>query len=72
MRKDCGCFCFAYVFVCVVGKNPKTPNLRPMADDAITRDGVGCLGSHMYIYVATTKKALVEMHYGVTSILEVG
>ena len=28
------CVCFR---VCVVGKNPNTPNLSPMADDAIKR-----------------------------------
>ena len=40
----CICFC-----ICG-GKNPKTPNLSPMADDAITRSGIGGLGSPVYIY----------------------
>ena len=33
----------------VVTKNPKTPNLNPMADDAITRGGIQGLGSPMYV-----------------------
>ena len=38
------------VFLCVCGwKNPKTPNLSSMADDAITRGGIGP-GSLVYIY----------------------
>ena len=37
------------VFACVVGKNQKTPKLSPMADDAITRGGIGGLGSLVYI-----------------------
>ena len=40
-------FCFAGV----VGKNPKIPNLSPMADDAITQGGIGSLGSPVYIYL---------------------
>ena len=40
----------ACIFVCVVGKNPKTPILSPMADDdAITLSGIGGLGSLVYI-----------------------
>ena len=34
----------------MVGKIPKTPNLSPMVDDAITWDGIGGLGSPLYIY----------------------
>ena len=49
-RKDRGCIGFAFAFACVVGKNPKTPNLSPMADDAITQGGIGGLGSPVYIY----------------------
>ena len=41
--------CFAFVFACVVGKNLKTPNLSPMADDAATWGGIGGLGSPVYI-----------------------
>ena len=44
-HEDRGCICFA----CVVGKKPKTPNLSPMADDAITRGGIRGLGSPLYI-----------------------
>ena len=35
-QEDSECFCFAHDFVCVVGKNPKTPKLSPMVEDAIT------------------------------------
>ena len=39
-----------WAHLCVwIGKNPKTPNLSPMADDAITRGNIG-LGSPAYIY----------------------
>ena len=31
---------FAFVVVCMVGKNPKTPKLSPMTDYAITRGGI--------------------------------
>ena len=40
--------CFAFAFACVVVKNPKTPKLHPMADDAITRGGIGSLVSPIY------------------------
>ena len=36
---------FAFVSTCVVGKNPDTPNLSPMADEAITRGDIRGLGS---------------------------
>ena len=39
------CLCFS----CVVGKNPNTPNLSPMADDVITRSGIRVLGSPLYV-----------------------
>ena len=42
-------FCFAFSFTCVVRKNPKTPKMSPMADDAITRGGKGSLVSPLYI-----------------------
>ena len=41
---------FVFVFAYVVSKNPKTPNLSPMADNAITQDGIGGLGSPLCIY----------------------
>ena len=50
-------FCF-YFCVCVVGKNPKTPNLSPMADDTITQGGIGGLGSHVYIYEFTHQRVI--------------
>ena len=44
-HKDCECACFA----CMVGKNPKTLKLSPMANDAITRGGIGNLVSLVYL-----------------------
>ena len=39
-----------YVCFCVCGlQNPKTPNLSPMADDAITQGGTWGQGSPLYI-----------------------
>ena len=38
---------FAFVFTCVVGKNP---NWSSMADDAITRGGIGII-SFLYLWV---------------------
>ena len=50
-QEDCGRICFAFVF-CVCGQqNPNTPNLSPMADDAITWGGILGLGSPLYICV---------------------
>ena len=34
VEEDPGCIGFGLVFACVVGKNPKTPKLSPMADDS--------------------------------------
>ena len=51
-REDCECFCFAFAFACVVGINPKTPKLSPMADDA--RGGIGSLVSLVYICILYT------------------
>ena len=48
-REDRERICFVFAFACVVGKNPKTAKLSPMADDAITRGGVGSLVSPLYI-----------------------
>ena len=47
-RKDHGHICIAFVFACVVSKNQKTPNLNPMADDAITQGNIRGLGSTVY------------------------
>ena len=49
ISEDCKRICFAFAFACVVGKNPKTPKLSPMADYAITRGGIGSLVSLVYI-----------------------
>ena len=63
------CLCF-----CVCGwKNPKTPNLSSMADDAITQGGIGP-GSLVYIYgfyvvlVCSLKDEAWPLvkHYGLT------
>ena len=48
-REDHGRICFGFVFACVVGKNPNSPNLSPMTDDAMTRVGIQGLGSPVYI-----------------------
>ena len=47
--ENCGGFCFVFVFACVVVKNPRTPNLSPMADNAITRGSIRGLGSPLYV-----------------------
>ena len=49
-RKDRGHICIVFVFAYLADKNPKTLNLSPMANDAITRGGIGGLGSPVYIY----------------------
>ena len=53
-HKDCGRILFAFVSKCVVGKEPNTPNWSLMADDAITRCGIGVLGSQI-LYCGDTK-----------------
>ena len=40
---------FVFAFACVVGKNPNTPKLSPIADDAITRGSIRSLVSPLYI-----------------------
>ena len=55
-RKDRGHICFAFVSACVVGKNPKTHNLSPMADEAISQGGIQGLGSLLYICACQKKK----------------
>ena len=43
--------CFGFIFVYVVGKNPKTPELNPMVYNAITRDGMRRCGiSGVYLW----------------------
>ena len=46
---DRNAFVLHCFWVCVVGKNPKTPKLSPMADLAITQVCIGSLGSLLYI-----------------------
>ena len=48
-HEDSGRLGFAFVFVCMGGKNPKTLKLSPRADDAITQGGIGGLGFLVYI-----------------------
>ena len=48
-HKDRGRICIKFIFACVVGNNPKTPNLSPMADNPIARGDIGGLGSPVYI-----------------------
>ena len=48
MREDLGCILF--VSTCVVGKNPNTQNLSPMADNIFARSGIGGMGSPLFIY----------------------
>ena len=40
---------FAFVFACLVGKNLKTPNLNPLAEEAIIQGCIQGLGSPLYI-----------------------
>ena len=51
VQRSCRIF-FAFVFVCVVGKNLKTTNLSFTADDIITQGSIQGLGSPLYIYGA--------------------
>ena len=46
--EDRGCILFVLVSVCVVGKNPNTPNWSSMADDAIAQGSIWLLGSPFY------------------------
>ena len=50
---------FAFVFACVVGINPKTHNLSPRAENAITRGGIQGLGSPLYM-CGKTKEHMLE------------
>ena len=49
--EDRECIYFAFAFACVVGKTRRPPKLSTMADDAITRGGIGSLLSLVYICV---------------------
>ena len=59
--KDCGGIYFAFVFACVVGKNLKTPDLSPMADDAITLGGIYGLGSSLSVDSTQVNEADVAL-----------
>ena len=49
--KDRGRICLAFVFVCVWLAKTGRPNLRHMADDAITLSDIGSLGIyHLYLW----------------------
>ena len=70
LHKNRGHICLTFVFVCVIGKNPKTPNLSPMADDTIphileetgqtvmNRDEGMYDISHVYDPVLSTRKSV--------------
>ena len=53
-RKDRGSIGFAFLFACLVGKTPQTPQIEPQwTDDAITRGGIGGLqwsGVYLWTY----------------------
>ena len=51
-REDSGCICFAFTFVCVLGK---APNLGTMADNTITQSSIRGPRSPMYICVNLRK-----------------
>ena len=56
VRNVCGRILFVFASMCVVGKNPNTPTWRTMADDTITWDSIGVLGSPFYICGCSTSK----------------
>ena len=68
MHEDRERICFEFAFACVVGKNPKTTKLSPMAEDAIAQGGIGSLVSLVYI-CAKYAGIDIETYYDVTSIL---
>ena len=58
----------ALIFACMVGKNPQTLKLSPIADNAIIRGSIGGLGSLVYIcglnanpFVTYLKRKLKEL-----------
>ena len=59
-----------FVFLCVVSKNPKTPNSCPMADDAITLGRIKRSGiSLVYLWVTKWCRWLVStVHQWITPI----
>ena len=56
VRNVCGCILFAFASMCVVSENLNTPTWRSMADDTITWDSMGVLGSPFYICGCRTSK----------------
>ena len=55
-RNVCGRILFAFASMCVVSENLNTPTWRSMADDTITWDSMGVLGSPFYICGCRTSK----------------
>ena len=63
VTQDHGRICFTFAFVCVICRNLKTPNLCPMADNAITRGSIQGLGSLVYVCGTGTHAQLQQfMH----------
>ena len=56
VRNDRERICFVFALPWVVSKNPKSPKLSPMADNAITRGGIGSLVSLVYICELNTSQ----------------
>ena len=71
--KDHEHICFAFIFVCVVGKNLKSPKLSPMADDAITRGGIGGLVSlvHICVCISCNEAEMSDVYFCSEMIFEV-
>ena len=63
-HKDQGRIVFAFDFVCMVSRNPKTNKLSPMADNIIKRGGLGGLGSLVYICGVKPGANLIMLQFG--------
>ena len=59
-REDGGRISFAFLFACVVSRNPKTPNFSPMADDTITLGGRPIQGLGFPLYICSFFSNLKE------------
>ena len=57
VHEDHGCILFAFVSMCLVSKDPNTPNLSSMAEGAITQGSIAGLGS---ISVDLVHRLLIE------------
>ena len=62
-REDRGCILFAFVSACVVCKNPNTPNLSPMVDDAIILGSIRGLGSPLYIWAPSLSRSQMVVKF---------